>query len=92
MSAGSNEWGVEFELTLKPDVDFDAFLDEFIDDCIESRELAFSGGGGGAKLQGVVELGENDAHLANLAHVAAWFANSASIESYRVGEPVDEWE
>lgn len=92
MSAGSNEWGVEFELTLKPGVDFDAFLDEFIDDCIESRELAFSGGGGGMNIKGFIELGGRDAHLANLAHVAAWFANSASIDNYSIGEPVDEWE
>lgn len=92
MSAGSNEWGVEFELTLKPGVDFDTFLDEFIDDCIESRELAFGGGGGGTELKGFVELGSSDRHLANLAHVAAWFANSPSIENYRIGEPVDEWE
>jgi uncharacterized protein len=86
------EWGVEFELTVKPGVDFDAFCDDFIDECIESRELAFGGGGGEMKLKGFIELGRSDVHLANLAHVAAWFANSASIESYSIGEPLDAWE
>lgn len=86
------EWGVEFELTLKSGVEFDAFLDEFLEDCIESRGLAFGGGGGGTKLKGFVELGQSDEHLANLAHVAAWFANSASIDNYSMSEPVDAWE
>ena len=85
------EWGVEFDSTLKPGVDFDVFLEEFLIDCIESRGLIFGGGGGGTKLRGFVELGRGDKHLANLAHVAAWFANSASIENYSIGEPVDVW-
>jgi uncharacterized protein YggL (DUF469 family) len=40
------EYGVEFAATVKPGVDFDAFCDDFIDECIESRGLAFGGGGG----------------------------------------------
>lgn len=85
------EFGVEFVATVKPGVDFDSFCDDFIVDCVESRGLAFGGGGGGATLKGFVELGRRDEYAANLAYVAAWFANSASIESYSIGEPVDAW-
>ena len=85
------EYGVEFAATVKPGVDFDAFCDDFIDECIESRGLAFGGGGGGVNLKGFVELGRCDEYAANLAHVTAWFAKSASIENYSLGEPVDAW-
>jgi uncharacterized protein YggL (DUF469 family) len=85
------EFGVEFAATLKPGVDFDAFLDDFIRDAVEANGLAFGGGGGGAQFSGFVELGRRDVYVSNLEKVAAWFAAEGRVKSYQINEPVDAW-
>ena len=83
------EFGVELEMTLRADVDFDAFLDAFLRDAVEANGLLFGGGGQGSRLGGFLELGRLDACQANLTAVVAWLAAEKRIESFVVGEPVD---
>ncbi len=83
------ELGVEVTATLKSNVDFDTFLDDFIRDAVEAHGLAFGGGGLGTRFSGFVELGRRGVHASNLEEVAAWLAKEDRIESYQIREPVD---
>jgi len=85
------EFGVELEMTLRADVDFDGFLDDFLRDAVEANGLAFGGGGRGNHLAGFLELGRQDTCQSRIKSVTTWLTAEHRIETFMVGDPVDAW-
>ncbi|HUG94356.1 MAG TPA: 50S ribosome-binding protein YggL [Planctomycetaceae bacterium] len=85
------EFGVELSVVLRPQTDFDSFLDDFLEHAVEANGLGFGGGGKAPELSGILELGRRDVFRANLALVQRWLAAHDNVESFRAGEPVDAW-
>jgi uncharacterized protein len=85
------EFGVEISATLRDDVDFIEFLDDFLGSAVEAHGLAFGGGGQTPRLEGYLELGRRDVVEPNLAAVSKWLSADARVLAIDVGEPEDAW-
>ena len=85
------EFGVNVVAKLRPGVDFDAFLDDFLCYAVEANGLAFGGGGTALEFEGFLELGNRAVYVSNLTTVSTWLAADSRIKSFQLAEPVDAW-
>ena len=84
------EWGRQLVIVRNRKDEFDAFLDAFIEEAIESNGCYCSGGGKEDKLDVVVELGRrSDDPDARLNKITAWLNARPDVERWKVGEEFD---
>lgn len=86
------EWGATISITRSTNVDFDAFLDEFVDQGMEEYECYFTGTSQEDSLEGFMDLGRslNEAE-AKLVKVTAWLDQRSDVKKYAMGKLTDAW-
>ncbi len=86
------EWGVPVAIKITEGTSFDGFLDDFIEQAIESNGCYFGGGGKDAHLEGFIELGKTfDRPEERLRRIVAWLDTRADVEKYIIGKLIDVW-
>ena len=86
------EWGRQLVIMRNRKEGFDAFLDAFIEEAIESNRCYCGGGGKEDKLDVVVELGRrSDDPDARVNRITAWLDSRSDVETWRLGEEFDIW-
>lgn len=89
--------GVSLKLSLVANLTkeaFDVFVDEFIEEAIESNGLLFGGGGSCATgWNGVIDPGSggNAISVPSLYAVREWLAARAEVRDFQISEPWDLW-
>ncbi len=85
------EYGVPIAMRLSDDIDFDNFLDSFLD-AIEATGCYFGGGGKKDRFSGIIELGrESNSPEEKLHEISNWIKKNRSIEKYAIGKIIDLW-
>ena len=85
------EYGAPIAMSLSGDIDFDKFLDSFLD-TIEAAGCYFGGGGRKDRFSGIIELGrESNSPEEKLHEIKNWLNNNRSIEKYAIGSIIDLW-
>lgn len=89
------ELGFEIRCLFIPDFSdnaFNAFIDEFMTQAIESQGLSFGGGGDTTRWGGFITLNRrgslSDEHRTK---VSTWLASKAAVREYQIGQLVDAW-
>ena len=86
------EFGVPVAIKRKQKSNFDAFLDEFLEQAIESNECCFGGSGNDDYLEGFIELGKATYNPEEkLRKIFEWLDARPDIEKYVTGDLVDAW-
>ena len=86
------ELGRQIVITQNRKDALDEFLDAFIEEAIEANGCYCGGGGGGEKLDFVVELGRSSADPdAKLQRIVAWLRARNDVQEFKIGEPFDIW-
>jgi len=86
------EWGRQLVIMRNRREGFDAFLDAFIEEAVESNGCYCGGGGKEDKLDVVVELSRrSDAPDARVNRITAWLESRSDVETWRLGEEFDVW-
>jgi uncharacterized protein len=85
------EFGVQVKVGVKPDTDYDSFLDDWICQAVEGNGLSFGGGGSAPLLSGFVELGRHEQVAAKISGLEEWLKADPRVQLYEVGQPVDAW-
>lgn len=86
------EWGRQLVIMRNRKEGFDEFLDDFIEEAIESNGCYCGGGGKEDKLDVVVELGRrSDDPDTKLNKITAWLDARPDVERWKVGEEFDIW-
>jgi uncharacterized protein YggL (DUF469 family) len=86
------DWGRQLVITRNQREGFDAFLDAFIEEAIESNGCYCGGGGKADKLDVIVELGRSsDDPDARVNRITAWLDSRSDAETWRLGEEFDLW-
>jgi len=86
------EWGRQLVIMRNRKEGFDAFLDAFIEEAVESNGCYCGGGGKEDKLDVVVELGRrSDDPDARVNRITAWLESRSDVETWRLGEEFDVW-
>ena len=86
------EWGVTILITRNTDVDFDVFLDEFLEQGMEEFACYFTGTTKEDALEGFIDLGRSfDQAEAKLTKVNAWLGERSDVKKYATGKLTDAW-
>ncbi len=86
------EWGRQLVIMRNRKEGFDAFLDAFIEEAVESNGCYCGGGGKEDKLDVVVELSRrSDDPDARVNRITAWLESRSDVETWRLGEEFDVW-
>jgi uncharacterized protein len=86
------EWGRQLVVMRNRKEGFDAFLDAFIEEAVESNGCYCGGGGKEDKLDVVVELGRrSDDPDARVNRITAWLDTRPDVQSWKMGEEFDLW-
>lgn len=86
------EWGVTISITRNTDIDFNVFLDEFVEQGMEGNACYFTGTSKEDSLEGFIDLGCSlDKAETKLAKVNAWLGKRADVKNYTVGRLTDAW-
>ena len=86
------EWGVTIFITRSTDPDFHIFLDEFIEQGLESNGCYFTGTSKEDSLEGFIDLGRSfDQAEAKLTKVNAWLDKRSDVKKYATGKLTDAW-
>jgi uncharacterized protein YggL (DUF469 family) len=87
-----NELGVPIAIKRKQESNFDAFLDEFLEQAIEGNECYIGGSGNDDHLVGFIELGRAiDNPEERLRKISEWLDARPDIEKHVTGDLVDAW-
>lgn len=83
------EYMAEVRAQLAPETNIDAFLDDWILNAIESRQLQFGGSIGGPQreltLDGIVQLGRHPGPAEHLAHLQSWLSQHQAVIAFEFG-------
>tara|TARA_B100000315_G_scaffold258949_1_gene312903 strand:+ start:1325 stop:1672 length:348 start_codon:yes stop_codon:yes gene_type:complete len=86
------EWGVIISITKSTDVDFDVFVDEFIEHNIKENACYFTGTSKENTLEGFIDLGCSlEKAKDKLAKITAWLNEKSDVKNHTVGKLTDAW-
>ncbi len=86
------EWGVTISIARSKDADFETFLEEFVEQSMESNRCYFTGTGEKKHLEGFIDLGRSlDQAEAKLAKVNAWLDTRSDVKKHATGQLTDAW-
>ena len=86
------EWCVTVEVHLDPEVDYQAFLDDWIERAIEGNQCQFGGGGKSPLLEGIIQLGmASHGPQECLTEIRDWLEQHPAVQEYQFGPLIDCW-
>lgn len=86
------EWGASITIKRTSSVDFDSFLDDFIEQAIEGNHCCCGIGSVGDSFEGIIQLGTNSNHPEErLKAIKAWLDRRLDVDHYITGKLIDLW-
>ncbi|QDU07716.1 50S ribosome-binding protein YggL [Gimesia aquarii] len=86
------EWGTSITIKRTTCVDFDSFLDDFIEQAIEGNHCCCGIGGMDDSFDGIIQLGTKSNHPEErLKAIKTWLDRRPDVDHYVTGKLIDLW-